>query len=375
MRRSRRDLVSVVVPAFNAAGTLDETLLSARRQTYESIEIIVVNDGSTDRTPDIAERHALEDRRVRLINIANSGVAVARNTGVAASSGAAIAPLDADDLWHPQKLEKQMQAMKDGGADTGFVYTFHRRINGDGCIIDSSERVPFEGNVYLQLLLYNFVGNGSSPLFRREAIQQFGGYEEELYRSGAQGCEDYLLQALIAGTWQVRCVPEYLVGYRKTPDSMSTDWRRMVESQLLMLEHVVRRYPETPLEHVCSPEALCRTNLAIINVRRLRLREAAREIRAAVRLDAAMVAETVLATTGFIMVSRARLLFFGRRSARGRCRSFLVARSTETIRSTAGPPYRKRLARLARTERPARGEGTGSPAGLADDRRERLAEE
>jgi glycosyltransferase involved in cell wall biosynthesis len=100
-------LVSVIVPAFNAATTLAEALGSALAQTYKNIEILVVDDGSTDATAAIAREFAAADGRVSLVRRSNGGIAAARNSGIAVSKGAYIAPLDADDLWHPTKIEKQ----------------------------------------------------------------------------------------------------------------------------------------------------------------------------------------------------------------------------------------------------------------------------
>src|SRR5438132_615851 len=100
---AREDLVSVIIPLHNGAGTIDRTLRSVRNQTWRDLEIIVVDDGSTDAGPDIVARHQAEDPRIRMVRQANAGVAVARNAGVSRSHGATLAFIDADDLWHPEK--------------------------------------------------------------------------------------------------------------------------------------------------------------------------------------------------------------------------------------------------------------------------------
>ena len=109
-------LVSVVIPAYNAASTLDETLRSVRSQTHQSLEIIIVNDGSTDETGTIAKRHAAEDKRVRIITQENAGLAAARNKGWGQARSNFIAFLDADDLWAPTKITQQIQALEAGGS-------------------------------------------------------------------------------------------------------------------------------------------------------------------------------------------------------------------------------------------------------------------
>jgi glycosyltransferase involved in cell wall biosynthesis len=101
-------LVSVVVPAFNAANTIAETLRSISQQTYSALEIVVVDDGSTDETADIARRHG--DPRLRVVAKANGGVASARNAGIRNSHGAFVAFIDADDLWPEDRLERQLAA-------------------------------------------------------------------------------------------------------------------------------------------------------------------------------------------------------------------------------------------------------------------------
>src|SRR4051812_49267097 len=101
-----RPLVSVVIPVHNAAEWIRETLNSVSAQTYPSIEVVLVDDGSTDATPEILSSYG---DRVRVIaNKTNQGVSVSRNIAIEAAKGAYIAFLDHDDLWHPQKIEKQM---------------------------------------------------------------------------------------------------------------------------------------------------------------------------------------------------------------------------------------------------------------------------
>src|SRR4051812_29793927 len=108
-------LVSAVIPAFNAERTINDTLRSVRSQTHRNLEIIVVDDGSTDRTRSIVEEHASRDSRVTLISQVNAGVAAARNVGWQSSHSEWIAFLDADDLWAPTKIEKQLEVMIAGG--------------------------------------------------------------------------------------------------------------------------------------------------------------------------------------------------------------------------------------------------------------------
>lgn len=280
------DLISVVVPAYNAQSTLSETLSSVRAQTHKELEIVVVDDGSTDQTLSVAEVHAALDPRIRVLSTANGGVASARNAGIAASRGRFVAPIDADDLWHPDKIKRQLAVMESSGPEMGFVYTLFRRIDQNGFILDSCPDARFEGRVFLQMLLHNFVSNGSSLLIRREAFEAAGGYEPELRQRLAQGCEDYLLQLLIARHWLVGCVPEYLTAYRTCGASMSADKDQMTRSHVAMLDCVRRRFPETPAADLAASEAAVRARNAAARARRLRVAGGASELWHALRLDA-----------------------------------------------------------------------------------------
>lgn len=286
---SADDLVSVVVPAYNAEATLAATLDSVRRQSYRALEIVVVDDGSTDATPTIVRAAAAEDPRVRLLTAPNGGVAKARNAGIAASRGAFIAPVDADDLWHPEKIARQMEVMRAGGPEMGFVYTLHRRVDDQDRILHSSADSRIEGRTFLRSLLHNFVGNGSALLIRREALEAVGGYEPDLHAQGAQGCEDYLLQILIARSWTVGVVPQHLTGYRRTKGAMSVDVERMERSHLLTFDHVHRRHPETPTELLTAARAASLARLAAHRLLSRRdLRSAASTFAEAARLDLAV---------------------------------------------------------------------------------------
>ena len=236
----------MVVPAYNAEATIDETLWSVRRQTHRDLEVVVVDDGSTDRTAERAAAHAAEDSRIRLLRTANGGVAAARNAGIRASAGALIAPVDADDIWHPDKIARQVAAMQSGGDEMAYVYTGFRRIRGDGRVMGQGSFHDCRGRVFLRAVFSNFVGNGSALLFRRAAIEAVGGYEPALHRMGCQGAEDRLVQILMARHGLVGAVPGGLTGYRQLRGAMSKDQLRMLRSQIAVTRMVASRHPETP---------------------------------------------------------------------------------------------------------------------------------
>jgi glycosyltransferase involved in cell wall biosynthesis len=236
-------LVSVVIPAYNAAATLDETLHSVRTQTHRALEIIVVDDGSTDTTRALAERHAAADGRLRVLHQANAGVAAARNTGWQHARSDLIAFVDADDLWAPTKIDKQLRALLAGGERCGLAYCWMSRIDAAGAVIRDHGGTRHEGRVLDAILQTNFVGNGSAALVRRQALIDSGGFDSRLRAAGGEGCEDWLFYARVAGAYDFALVAEHLVGYRELPDNMSSNRQRMLRSHMLMCDQMRAQHP------------------------------------------------------------------------------------------------------------------------------------
>lgn len=223
-------LVSVIIPAFNCEATLPETLRSVAAQTYSNLEILIVDDGSTDGTIAAAIAFCAADPRARLLAKSNGGVASARNAGLAAANGTYIAPLDSDDLWHPEKIARQVAAAVAAPEPPGFVYCWFRHIDSEGRVVGAGETHQARGHAFGALLYRNFVGNGSGLLLERAAALEAGGYDESLRAQGVEGCEDILLQIRVARRRPVEVVPEYLVGYRVGRGRMSCDAERMFQS-------------------------------------------------------------------------------------------------------------------------------------------------
>ena len=262
-----RPSVAVVVPAYNAGGTIIETLRSVSAQTYEDMEILVVDDGSRDNTAELVERYQREEPRLRLIRQANAGVAAARNTGMAHATAPYIAPIDSDDLWHPTKVEKHVEALERNPA-AAFAYSPFRIMNGDGRVIDSHPFFAFERRVFFRQLFFNMVGNGSGMTFRRDAALAMGGYDVTLRDLGLQGCEDWLLQMLLALDHEVAHVPEYLIGYRKVPGAMSADTNRMWRSRILAADILRESAPPSARPLIDSAKLNFSTRLAFQSLRK-----------------------------------------------------------------------------------------------------------
>lgn len=237
--------VSVIIPAYNAAATIERTISSVLNQTYADLEILVVDDGSTDGTASLVRRIAGSDRRIILLQKPNGGLVSARNHGISHASGEFIAPIDADDLWHPQKIEKQVTQMRASGEHVGLIYTWARGIDEEDRVLFDVAPWRFRGSVYAALVIRNFVGSGA-PLVRRRCANEVGGYDATLAPRGATCFEDLKFNLDIAERHHFDLVPEFLWGYRFRAGSMSTDTEAMIRSYELIVGEAHARHPELP---------------------------------------------------------------------------------------------------------------------------------
>lgn len=241
-------IVSVVIPAHDSESWLPLTLRSACGQTLRDIEILVIDDGSTDGTASLVRELAAKDPRIRLIQRENGGVGAARNTGIREARGKYIAPLDADDLWDPEKLEAQVECMEAGGEEMGLVYCWLDKIDGDGKLLASSFPWELEGRILKPLILRNFIGNASVPMFRRSCLDQVGLYLESSEQEGSQGCEDWDLSLRLAEKFDFGLVRRSLVGYRQLADCMSLNVGWMSRSYEIAMRRARARNPDLPEE-------------------------------------------------------------------------------------------------------------------------------
>ena len=229
-------LVSVIIPAYNAESTISETIQSVLSQTHTELELLVVDDGSTDQTQSVVNTFCESDSRVSLITQKNGGVAAARNMALTQVKGDFVALLDADDLWHCSKLQKQLKVFSKGTQELGLVYSWTALINEDSEWNGGYITFSFEGDVQAAIAYLNFIGHASSPLIRTSVLKKIGGFDEELRLLNAQGCEDWDLYFRIAQHYQFSLVPELLVGYRQTASAMSTNIEPMMKSYELVQE-------------------------------------------------------------------------------------------------------------------------------------------
>jgi glycosyltransferase involved in cell wall biosynthesis len=214
-------LVSVIIPAYNAAAYIADTIQSVLDQTCQDFEIIVIDDGSTDAT-----RAAVAPfgQRIRLQCQSNGGVARARNAGAALAAGSWIAFLDADDLWMPDKLARQLAA-----ADAPMVFTDRLNIGARGHLPElQSEVTPMHGgDLFVALMRHgNFITN-TSVMMRRQLFEQLGGFY-----TGLNGTEDWDLWIRVAERHHIGFVNEPLVKYRFHAGGISRNYARMARERM-----------------------------------------------------------------------------------------------------------------------------------------------
>ena len=241
----QQQLVSVIVPAYNAEAFIARTLRSALRQTYGALEIIIIDDGSTDSTAAVARAFAQSDERVRVISVPNGGVANARNIGISEAAGKLVAFLDADDLWHPTKISHQVAAL-DEMEDAAAVYALSRHIDVDDRAFARSRRTVFNGYAFARHLYVKPIGNGSTLLVRRESALAVGGFEPSWAARGLGGCEDFDFELKLAARYPMAAVPLYLVGYRHSAGNMSSDKLRMVRAMVGTIRSHLVLVPQLP---------------------------------------------------------------------------------------------------------------------------------
>ncbi|MEB3190257.1 MAG: glycosyltransferase [Snowella sp.] len=235
--------ISVIIPAYNAANTILETLESIQKQTIIDIEILVIDDGCTDNTVQLVE--SLRDPRIRIFSYENGGLPTARNRGIAQAQGEFIAFLDADDLWTVDKLECQLKALQQN-SDAGVAYswTAFMEANQQGDYIFYPAPSPnYSGNVYPQILVNNFIYSGSNILARREVIKKTGDFA--LIPSG----EDWDYWIRLAANCPFTVVPKYQILYRRNTAASSTNMSTKVNIMAASLVEVINRaYQAAPPE-------------------------------------------------------------------------------------------------------------------------------
>jgi glycosyltransferase involved in cell wall biosynthesis len=229
------DLVSVVIATYNMGRYLPEAVQSVLAQSYRSVEVHIVDDGSTDETSAMV-RQWEGNPRVRVHRQGNAGQARAKNRGVALSGGEFVAFLDADDVWLPQKLARQMPLFA-RRAETGVVYSDCERMDGEGRPLPSGSMALHRGRVSGALLIENFVPFPTAVV-RRECLERYGAFDESL-RMGI----DYELWLRLSAHVEFDFIAEPTARYRIWPGQMSKNYRERYESGIRIMRTFLERNP------------------------------------------------------------------------------------------------------------------------------------
>lgn len=220
------DRVTIVITCYNQASYLEEAIESARGQTHRNVEIAVVDDGSTDETPQVAAAYP----DVAYLHQPNNGLGEARNTGLRAATGSHVIFLDADDRLRPDAVANGLACFEDY-PDAPCVFGSHRRIADDGSPL---EIVRYDGDdvvSYDLLLRGNVVGMHAAVMYRRDALLHAGGFDTSL-----PACEDYELYLRIARDAPLRAHRQSVADYRIHKTNMSRDAKLMLTSVTSVLE-------------------------------------------------------------------------------------------------------------------------------------------
>lgn len=218
-------LVSVIIPAYNCGKYLKEAVDSVLNQTYKNVEIIIIDDGSTDDTQKVAEEFS---KKVIYHRQPHRGAASARNEGIKRASGDFIAFLDADDVWLKEKVARQVMYFEKN-PEVGLVYTDLYRLDaGSNRIISKwSDVFPVkEGFVFRDLIERNFIQT-SAVMIKKKVVDEIGFFDEEF-----KAYEDIDYWVRVAEKFKIGYIPEPLVIYRMFPESLSKKGLWMAEGRL-----------------------------------------------------------------------------------------------------------------------------------------------
>lgn len=255
---------SVVIPAHNAAEFITATLDSLEEQTQAPLEIIVIDDGSSDATVELAASHPCQ---VRIISTPQGGAAAARNRGGQEAKGDFIAFLDADDLCHPRRLERQAHFLV-AHPENAMVFCAMSYVDEKGEALEGEVRCPeYQGQGFLgQLLERNRIGSTSVIMMRRAALEESGGFDEGF----SSHSEDYDLWLRIAANHQIGYLDQVLIKYRVHATNISHNCEAQRKNEVAALRkfslHEIQKalcktYPKSPECEIAYARVLFRMEL------------------------------------------------------------------------------------------------------------------
>jgi glycosyltransferase involved in cell wall biosynthesis len=258
--------VSVVIPAYNRAELVADAIESALAQTAPDLEVIVVDDGSTDATRDVVRAYvARAPGRVRYLWQPNQGVAAARNAGAAAARGRHVAFLDSDDLWNPEKLARQLPVLEADPA-LGWVSAYADVVDAGGRRLLGRKPAQPPGST-LEELVVRGTAPPSTFLVRREALAQVGGFDP---RAAGMDELDLCLRMAQRG-WRTVCLEEPLIRYRRHGGGLSANPMTIHRAYVQIYERLLRA-PRNGVPRAAARRRLARSHY-LLGLAHLRRRE------------------------------------------------------------------------------------------------------
>lgn len=256
-------LISIVIPAYNAAPFLKTSIQSALDQRDVEYEVIVVDDGSTDETAAVLTDFT-DISQLQIVRHENRGPSASRNTALQLAKGEYVGFLDADDLWNPMKAAAHI-ALMETSPNLDLTYSWWQVIDEIGnptgrFNITPIERLP-AGATFEGLLLENFTGTASTVICRRTAVARVGGFDSNLR---ANVDLDLWLRIAALRDGNIGLVPNILTSYRKHSSQITSNWSRMASNWEKVIDKARKREPRRVLAVECAARARLARYLAYI---------------------------------------------------------------------------------------------------------------
>jgi glycosyltransferase involved in cell wall biosynthesis len=242
--------VSVVIPVYKAERYIEDTVRSVLNQSYQNLEILIIDDESPDQSVEICQQFS--DSRIRILHQKNRGLAGARNTGIRHSQGEYLAFLDADDLWLADKIEKHI-AHLESSPDVGVSFSPSAFIDENGNPWGLYQMSKLKDITPLDLFCRTPIGNGSAAVLRREVFESikfldnlYGSIEDFYFDENFRESEDVecWLRIAIQTTWKIEGIPQALTLYRVNSSGLSANLHKKLESWKKLIEKVRSYAPE-----------------------------------------------------------------------------------------------------------------------------------
>ncbi len=246
-----RPVLSIIIPAYNVEEFIREAIESIQNQTFSDLEILVVDDGSTDKTRSIVEDMAKGDERIRMFCHNNKGASGSRNTALKEARGWFIGFLDSDDRWDPNKAKIHLETLlSDPSID--LTFSWWRMVDENGNDL-GREGKPSKRIINLEdLIIQNLTGTASTLVCRKDVLDKSGFFDEDLK---AAVDLDFILRIAAVRKENIYCIPQILTDYRIRQGQITGNWKKMAENW----EKVIAKIKKIESGRVATVENIART--------------------------------------------------------------------------------------------------------------------